>query len=153
MTEVRSRDYEWITVDDPQLFDEGFCLTVFSPATMDEVLAGLPPVRESSAGDLDALTEFARDNGRDLIGGLLQVGESVVLYEPYGYLDDDVRLRLSADRIVVSVDGNVALSHFRYFRDGALKPIRASVRELPPRCRARCGCSADGTGRWVRHRS
>jgi hypothetical protein len=119
MTNVRSADYAWITVDDPYLLDEGFCLSVFSPATVDDVLAGLPAVTESSTGDLGALCDLAWDNGRDLIGGVLQVGESVVLYEPYGYLDDDAKQSLSTGRVAVSVDGNLAASHFRFYRDGA----------------------------------
>jgi hypothetical protein len=118
MTPARSSDYEWVG-DDPRLFDEGFCLSIYTSATVDDVLAGLPQVASSSRGNYDALTELAYNNGRDLIGGLLQVGASAILYEPYGYLDDSAKQSLSTGRTVVSIDGNVAVSYFTLYRNGS----------------------------------
>lgn len=118
MTDVRYTDYAWIR-DDPFLFDEGFCLTICTSATIDDVAAVLPAVTASSSGDYEALTEFAYDHGFDLIGGLLQVDDAVVFYEPYGYLGDDAKQSLSVGRSVVSIDGNPAVSYFKFFRDGS----------------------------------
>lgn len=118
MTEVRYTDYAWIS-DDSRLFDEGFCLTIFSAASVDDVLAVLPPVATSSRGDYQDLTDLAYDHGFDMVGGLLQVDDAVILYEPYGYLDDDVKQSLSVGRTVVSIDGNPAVSYFQFFRDGS----------------------------------
>lgn len=120
MTDVRYTDYEWIR-DDPQLFDEGFGLTVFSPANIDDVLAGMSPIAASSTGDLENLTDIADDQNHRfaLIVGLLQIGGAVILYEPYGSLDDAVKIALSSGRTVVSIDGNPAVSYFQLFRDGS----------------------------------
>lgn len=118
MTDVRYTDYAWIR-DDPFLFDEGFCLTICTSATIDDVAAVLPAVTASSSGDYEALTEFAYDHGFDLIGGLLQVDDAVVFYEPHGYHGDDAKQSLSVGRTAVSIDANPAVSYFKFFRDGS----------------------------------
>lgn len=102
----------------PYCSTKEFCCTIFNSATIDGLLATLPEAAASSVGDYVALIEIAYDNSFQLIGGFVEVGDAVVLYEPCGHLCDEEKRSLSAGRTVISNDGNPAVSYFQLFRNG-----------------------------------
>ena len=122
MGDVTYRDYAW-TKKTPDLF-YAFCLTYISNATVSDVIAALPTVGRPEECDVRSLIsrsvqswdEIGDDN---LLVGVFQHGDWVIMYEHNGYVGASPRLMqpLSAGREVVAHVGS-EVSNFFWFLDG-----------------------------------
>ena len=122
MGNVTYRDYAW-TKKAPDLF-YGFCLTFIRHATVPDVINALPTVGQPERGDLTTLLSRSRESWEEigdnnLLVGLVQHGDWVIMYENNGYVGATPELMqpLSVGREVVVHHGSEN-SYFFWYVDG-----------------------------------
>ena len=119
MGDVTYRDYAW-TKKAPDLF-YGFCLTFIRNATVSEVIDALPAVGQPEQCDLTTLLARSRESWEEigddnLLVGLVQHGDWVVVYENNGYIGATPELMqpLSVGREIVVHHGSENSYFYRY---------------------------------------
>ncbi|GAA1909349.1 DUF6461 domain-containing protein [Williamsia serinedens] len=114
---------------------EAYCLTIVTDLSIDEFLALVPSARVVDECDYETLEDRGMDIFSEIGGGagLLQVGSSVVMFEPNGYrgVTTDLMIAVSIGRTVVSDLGSrrtsASTSRFRP-RSAPRQRIRAEHR-------------------------
>ena len=122
MGDVTYRDYAW-TKKVPEL-NNAFCVTFIRNATVPEVIDALPTVGHPDQCDLTTLLSRSRESWEEigdnnLLVGLVQHGDWVIMYENNGYVGATPELMqpLSVGREVVVHHGSEN-SYFFWYVDG-----------------------------------
>ena len=120
-------DYDWRmdTALNNHMF-EAYCLTIITDLAVDDLIALLPSARVVDTCDHATLDDRGMDIFGDVGGGagLVQVGGSVVMFEPNGYcgVTTDLMAPASVGRTVVSdYLGGHGVSTFQWYVDGQLR--------------------------------
>lgn len=156
MTAPHWTEYAWVDDADVGVELAVCCLSVATKITVDEIIGLLPSKHESFSASHDDLDDRMMEQRDMHLVGLLQVGDAVVLFEPNGYMGQelDVMGPVSTGRDVASYYyGGHGVSGFRWYSNGELRadfePAQAIGRDDPEIPRALIAATEEIGGFWL----